>query len=133
MVYIEELDEKLDDIDEDDIENEAAAVGNFSTPAEVPAALKALSESLSIGGGNSDSLSAQPAANTDWLVLTASFGEAGSELGQFDQPWGITMLPDGVLCIAERGGPRLQVVDERALSSCGIRQWSAACRPSIWR
>ena len=56
--------------------------------------------------------------SNDWMILQRSFGEPGDDLGQFQQPWGITMLPTGALCIAERGGPRLQVVEAVAHAAC---------------
>lgn len=115
MVFIEELDE----CDSDDSIESEAAVDSRSSSAAVPSALKALSEVLSLGGGAS-AQKLQESSAPDWLVLTASFGEAGVELGQFHQPWGITMLPSGALCVAERGGPRLQVIEAAAFASCGM-------------
>ena len=40
-----------------------------------------------------------------WLTLQFTIAKPGGE--QFNQPWGISRLSSGCLCIAERAGPRL--------------------------
>jgi hypothetical protein len=42
--------------------------------------------------------------SSSWLEYDGSFGLP------FDGPWGVAMLPDGALCVIERGPPRIQVV-----------------------
>lgn len=44
------------------------------------------------------------------LLLKESIGTAGSDLGQFDGAWSVALLEDLRLCVAERNGCRLQLV-----------------------
>lgn len=55
--------------------------------------------------GVADGDSASP-----WLMVEGVFGQTGTEIGEFDNPWGIAVLATGELCVAERGGPRVQAV-----------------------
>ena len=130
MVHIVEIDDSterhddLADID-DNISDGTSEAESEDEPGEeadatsMPSELKTLSGLSGLTLDGAASLST--AAVSDWLTLVASFGESGTDLGQFDQPWGITFLPTGDLCIAERGGPRLQVIsDAFGFASCGM-------------
>ena len=129
----------LADIDsgsESDASESACASEEDSIAGAVPAELQAMAtlgslSSLGLDGaasvcdestGGSVVRPLAGGAKPGWLVLSGSFGEAGSELGQLDAPWGITMLssPSGALCVAERGGPRLQIVQPGGFVGCGM-------------
>ncbi|MEO1129731.1 MAG: hypothetical protein AAFX05_08510 [Planctomycetota bacterium] len=58
--------------------------------------------------------------------LGAGGAERGAELGSFDYPWGMEVLPDGRALIAEFGNNRVQLID--LATGDGLGAWGLAGR-----
>ena len=72
------------------------------------------------------------------LSLRSTIGESGC----FNGPWGVALLPEGMLCVSERHGARLQLVQPASIDRCAaiasavqfddIQDVVADAGPSVW-